>query len=114
MSLFPSAAAKNAQVKVSTESILFGVNFAPLLLAGETLTGTPNVTSSVSGLTIAAPIVNTATFIDDDSNTVGIGQGVQVRISSGVDATDYTLKVTCGTSLGNTRCVVCTLRVRDS
>jgi hypothetical protein len=117
--------AKFDKVKHSTESILYGVNFGPLLIppppgvsppAAELLTGAPTVAIApvtVPPLANTVPIVNLAAFVDDDGNTVAIGQGVQVRISAGVSPTDYTLTVSCGTSQGNLRTIVCTLQVRD-
>lgn len=116
MSLFPGPSAKSPQVKHSAESILYGVNFTPLLLAGELLTGAPTVTpdQTVGNLTLASIAINTATFTDDDGNTVAISQGVQVRVAGGLSPTDYALTVTCGTNQGNTRTVVCPLRVRDT
>jgi hypothetical protein len=105
------------KVKHSTESILFGVSFSPLLTPGELLTGTPTATTdlaTVPPLVIAAPLVNTVAFTDDDGATVGIGQGVQVRLSGGLSPRDYSLTVTCGTSAANTRTIVCLLQVRDS
>ncbi len=111
-----STSAARPKVKHSTESILFAVDFTKLLPAGEMLAGTPTVTmtSPESGLTLGSPIVNTAAFANDDGGTVAIGAGVQFRAAGGVSPTDYVLTVSCGTNLGNTRVIVCTLQVRDS
>lgn len=111
-----TTSASRPKVKHSSESILFGIDFTKLLQSGETLSGTPAVamTSPASGLTIAGPLVNTAAFSNDDGGTVAIGAGVQVRISGGISPTDYVLTVTCGTTQGNTRTIVCTLEVRDA
>lgn len=123
MSTYPSAAAKNPEPKHSSESILYGVNFTPILTAtGETLTGTPTATlqslsppaNTTPALTLGSPAVNAATFVDDDGNTVAIGMGVLVRIAAGVSPTDYAIVITCATTAGNTRSVVCTVRVRDN
>ena len=123
MSSYPSAAAKNPEPKHSSESILYGVNFMPILTAtGETLTGTPTATlqtitppaNTSPALTIAAPQIHVATCVDDDGNTVAVGMGVQVRVAAGVSPTDYQIAVTCATTAGNTRTVVCTVRVRDT
>ncbi|HEY2250892.1 MAG TPA: hypothetical protein VGH74_07510 [Planctomycetaceae bacterium] len=95
------------------ESILYGVDFTPLLVSGELLTGTPTV-APVTGLTIGAPVVNTATFRNDAGILVAIGAGVQVRISGATDATDYTVTVSCATTTGNTRAVACPLECRAS
>jgi len=108
-----TTAASFHKVKHSTESILFGVDFTKLLAAGEILAGTPWVTGG-TGLTLGGPIVNTATFVNDDGATVAIGAGVQIRISGGVSPTDYVLTIGCATNQSNTRTVVCTLQVRDA
>lgn len=94
------------------ESLLYGISFADLLDAGETLSN-PAVSATPTGLTIGTPAVNTATFTDINGNTVAIGEGVQVRISSGTDGVTYSLEVTCDTSDSNTREVDCTLNVED-
>jgi hypothetical protein len=116
-------------VKHSSESILFGIDFSKLLQSGETLSGAPSValTSYVNppggvpatgntnpALVIGAPLVNTAAFVNDDGGTVAIGAGVQARLAGGVSPTDYVLTVSCPTTAGNTRAVVCTLQVRDA
>ena len=113
MSASLSTSASAPRVKHSTESLLFGVDFTKLLAGGETLSGTPSVPSP-AGITISGPAVNTQAFTNDDGATVAVGAGVQFRASGGVSPTDYVLTVTCGTSAGNTRTVVCTLQVRDS
>lgn len=113
MSASLSTAASYPRVKHSTESILFGVDFAKLLAAGEVLAGTPWITGGM-GLTLGGPVVNTSAFVNDDGATVAVGAGVQIRISGGVSPTDYLLTVSCATSQSNTRTVVCTLQVRDS
>ena len=110
-----SVEATRVKVKHSDESILFGFDFTPLLVSGETLTGTPTVVADVAGLTInSTPLVNTATFADDEGGTVAIGKAVQCRISGGTNGSDYTLTATCGTSASNTRVVVGVLQVRNS
>src|SRR5947207_2664452 len=96
--------------KTPGESILFGFAMDELLDAGELYTGTPTVTctsvdtkekaaspGATTDLTISAsPLVNTATFPDDEGNTVEIGGGVQCRISAGLRYVWYELLVSCG------------------
>jgi hypothetical protein len=113
MSASLSTSASAPRVKHSTESLLFGVDFTKLLAAGETLTGTPSVTAP-AGITISSPAVNSQAFTNDDGATVAVAAGVQFRATGGLSPTDYVLTVTCGTSAGNTRTVVCTLQVRDA
>ena len=109
-----STSASAPKVKHSSESLLFGVDFTKLMAAGETLTGAPSVSVAPTGPTVSGAAVNSQSFTNDDGGTVAAGAGVQFRASGGVSPTDYTLTVTCGTSAGNTRTVVCTLQVRDS
>jgi hypothetical protein len=105
--------AKDPKSKHPLESILYGIDFSPLLVAGETLTGAPTITGGAD-LTITGAAVNTATFLNDAGKTVAIGAGIQVRVSGGTDQLDYPLVVSCLTSLGNTRAVVCPLEIRAS
>ena len=107
-----STSASTPKVKHSSESLLFGVDFTKLLAAGETLTGTPTVTPA-AGITVTSPAVNAEAFANDDGATVEIGAGIRFRASGGAAPTDYVIIVTCGTSAGNIRTVVCTLQVRD-
>jgi hypothetical protein len=105
--------AKDPKCKHPSESILFGVDFTALLAVGETLTGTPSVTGQVN-VSPTGPIVNTSTFLNDAGATVAIGAGVQVRVAGGTDSIDEFLIVSCGTSAGNTRVVLCPLEIRAS
>ena len=113
MSFSLSTSASAPRVKHSTESLLFGVDFTKLMAAGETLTGTPSV-AAPAGIAISGPSINAQAFTNDDGATVGSGAGVQFRAAGGVSPTDYLLTVTCATTAGNTRTVVCTLQVRDT
>ncbi len=124
-----STSANAPKVKHSAESVLFAVDFTKLLIAGETLTGTPTVTltsyasppgstpvttgNTSPALTIGSPTVNVAPFFNDASVQVAIGAGVLIRISVGLSPTDYVLTVTCATTAGNTRTIVCLLQSRD-
>lgn len=109
-----SVSAVTAITKHPSESVLYAIDFTELLASGETLSGTPTVAGSPSGLTIGTPAVNTGTVVDDEGNTIAIGKAVQVRISGGTADTDYELTVSCGTTASDTRVGVCKLYVRDS
>jgi hypothetical protein len=103
-------------VKQYGESLLYGVSFAALLDASETLTGTPAVVEqTTSDLTISAVAVNTATFLDANGDTVAIGEGVQFRVGADGDNSNsgnsYWLDVQSGTSDSNTREVDVKLRI---
>ena len=109
-----SVAATKVLVKASTESILFGFDFGPLLNTGETLS-TITVTGSPSGLTIGTPTVKATSWVDYlTGETIAANEGAQCRISGGTAGSDYTLTATATTSDSNTRVIVCMLQVRDS
>ena len=109
-----SIAATKILVKASTESILFGFDFGPLLNTGETLS-TITVTGSPSGLTIGTPTVKATSWVDYlTGETIAANEGAQCRISGGTAGSDYTLTATATTSDSNTRVIVCMLQVRDS
>jgi len=99
--------------KQPTEDLLFYFDFNKLLNSSETLSGTPTVTGSPSGLTIGS-----ASIVSADTTALGravlANRAVQVRISGGTDDVDYTVQCSCGTSSSNTRVIDGTLSVRDS
>lgn len=81
------------------------VDFTGKLDAGETLTGTPTVSGSPSGLTVSGVQVNTVALTVTDAGgalvTVAIGQAVQFAVAAPANATlgEYTFTVTVpGTS----------------
>lgn len=106
-----SAYAEERRVQISTESVLRYVNFTRILADDETLSGTPTITVSPTGPTIASPVVTTATYTNDYGTTVAIGKAVQFRVSGGTAGTEYLLTVTCTTSSGDTRAVKCYLTI---
>lgn len=76
-----------ACVKVPGESRLYGFNFGDypeIRDRGQTLIGTPTISSSPAGPTLGTPSI--------------AGNVVLVQISGGTDAVDYVLTVSCGTS----------------
>lgn len=100
-------------LKQPGEDLIFYFDFDKLMNASETLTGTPTVTGSPSGLTIGSPTVISAnaTVL---GKTVLANRAVQVRISAGTDGNSYTVQCSCGTSASNTRIIDGTLEVKDS
>lgn len=77
--------------KVPGESRQFAFNFGDypeLAKQQQTLTGTPSIASDTIGLSLGSPSIS--------------GNEVLCQIAGGMDATDYTLTVTCGTSDGLT------------
>jgi hypothetical protein len=114
------------KVKAPAESILYGFAMDELLNDDETYTGTPSVTcvavdvqvgaasaGATTDLTFGSPLVNTATFEDDEGNTVAVGEGIQCRINGGLLSNWYQLLISCGTSDGNTRAGYAWLEVAD-
>lgn len=103
------------------ESIVYAVDFTPLLrkdasgVLTETLSGTPTVTFTPVGLTIASEAVNSAAIVKQDGSgdEIAIGAAVQFRVSGGTDQVKYTGEVSCGTTLSNTREVDVQLQVKD-
>lgn len=76
------------------------VSCAGRLDAGETLTGTPTVTSD-QALTINNKRVSSgALFIS--GQFVAAGQAVLFQVTDSLDDTIYTLSISCGTSAGQT------------
>lgn len=108
-----SVSASRPKVKHPAESLLFGVDFSKLLIAGETLASVASVGATPSGLTISGLSVNAAAFDNDEGGTVAAGRGAQFRVAAGAAGTDYTLTVTVATTASNTRVAVCVLQVRD-
>lgn len=86
------------------------VSFAGKLDAGETLTGTPSVTATPSGLTFSNEAVNDATVYVNGAN-VPAGKAVQFSVSGGAEGQSYTLTVSCGSSAGQTLKGRCRLSV---
>lgn len=75
------------------------VNYTDDLDSAETLTG-PTVTGSTD-LTLASSdvVVNSATYVDDEGNTVAIGKAVFFSVLAGtVAGSPYTLRVTASTN----------------
>ena len=107
-------AAERVLWKHPSESVLFGLDFGPLLATGETLSSV-TISASPSGLTIGSPSVQTSAFVDEFTGaTVAANEGAKVRISGGTAGSDYVLTVAATTSGSNTRVFVATLQVRSS
>jgi len=77
-------------------------DFTTKLSVGDTLTGTPLMAVTPTGggaLTAGSPALS--------------GNEVNVRLSNGVDATDYTVKCSCATSNGDTLHLSVLVEVRE-
>lgn len=75
-----------------------GFDFGPQLLSGtETLTGTPTIAVSPSGLTVGTPAINSVSFLDvDNSRQIAADEGVLVEVSGGTAGVEYAVTVACG------------------
>lgn len=90
------------RIKQAGETVNCGMNMSAELASDETITGTPTVTGSPSGLTINnISVITEQTTID--GRRVAIGQGVLFRIAGGTADTTYTITVTCSTDAGQVR-----------
>lgn len=88
--------AEQIQSKTANEVRNLAVDFTDKLDSGEALTGTPTVTSSPSGLTIASQAVSTGA-LTILGTSVSSGNAVTCSVSGGSAGTRYTLTVQCGT-----------------
>lgn len=112
-----SISARQPVIKHSGEIIRVPVDFTNLLTSGVTLTGTPTVAASPSGLTISGVAVNDSAISLPSPNagvTIAIGKAVLFTVAGGTSGTDYVVTVTAVTSTGQTRVITGTLQVRDS
>lgn len=97
--------AKEARIKLASESLIYRFDFGPLLEASETLVGaTLTVTANQSGLVIGSPSIGSAALTKDDGTTATANEWCQCRVSSGTAGVRYTLTVTANpTSSSNIR-----------
>lgn len=97
------------------ETVRYVIDFTKLLKSAETLTGTPTVTLSGSGLTAGSPTVNGSAEEDDQGISIAIGKAVVVSVSGGTADLNYTMTVTCSTTVASQiRTIVCPIYVRTS
>ena len=93
MSDLPVRQKKPAEVRTIT------FDFGTKLASGDSLTGSATVTVP-SGLTAASPVRS--------------GNEVNVRLSGGTDASDYTVKCSCATTNGDTLQLSMLVEVREN
>ena len=82
--------------KKVSEARTVAYNFEPELESGESLTGTPTIEGSPSGLTISNVGLNSAATTIS-GRPVAANQAVMGKVSGGAAGTTYTLKVTATT-----------------
>lgn len=104
--------AEQIQTKTVAEVRNLAVDFSDKLDTGEELTGTPTVTATPAGLTIASQAVSVAS-LTILGTTVASGLAVTCSVSSGAAGKRYTLTVQCGTdaTVAQTLEVTCLLDV---
>ena len=89
--------AEQIQSKTANEVRNLAANFTDKLDAGETLTGTPTVSVSPSGVTVASEAVSTGT-LTILGESVATAKAVTCSVSGGSAGTRYTLTIQCGTN----------------
>lgn len=105
--------------KRTSEAMWYDIDCSDILLSGETITGTPQVSTEQAGLGIGTVVVNTAAITYSDGRVAAIGKVIQVLLSLGTIPTGkteqvYTLRAKFGTSVtGNQREATVLLRVKD-
>jgi hypothetical protein len=106
--------AKEIPIKHPSETKTAGVSFVNVLESGESLTGTPTVTSSPSGLTITN-IQRNATAITINGASVAANKAVLFTVSGGKHGVQYELEVQCNTNgtPAQSPLVECKLLVQD-
>ncbi len=92
-----------------TEVNGIAVDMRGVLRQGEICTGTPTITAT--GMTASSPAVSTTVQVIN-GESVEPGKAVTFTLTGGSDATDYNIKVSCGTSASRTREVYCLVKVR--
>ena len=100
--------AQQIHTKVAGETLVLGVNYAPRLLDGDLLTGTPTAVASPSGPTLSNQQLNSST-VTILRESVSANRAVLVTVAGGTAGTTYVITVTAQTVSGQTlieRCIV--------
>lgn len=87
--------------KSASEVRTCAMRMQPEMATSETITGTPTIASSPSGLTFGS-ITVTAAAMRIDGVLTPTGQGVTFTVSGGTSGQTYTITVSCATSAGQT------------
>lgn len=106
--------APQVQSKHPSETKTAGVSFVNLLESGESLTGTPTVSSAPTGLTISNVQKNSGA-VTINGVSVAANKAVLFSVAGGSSGVQYELEVTCGTtgSPAQTLVVECKLLVSN-
>lgn len=89
------------RAKSASEVRTCAMRMTPELATGETISGTPTITSSPSGLTFGS-IAATGSQMRIDGVLTPTGQGVTFTVSGGTSGQTYTITVSCSTSASQT------------
>lgn len=108
------ARANQTPVKHPSATKTAAVSFVPELYTGESLTGTPTVTSTPTGLTISNAQKN-STSVVINGQIVAANKAVLFSVAGGTSGTQYEITVSCGTdgTPAQTLVVECPLLVSD-
>src|SRR4051812_28428419 len=100
--------AREIPTKHPSETRTAGVSFVNVLESGESLTGTPTVTATPSGLTISN-IQTNAVAVTINGASVAVGKAVLFSVAGGNNGKKYQLEVQCSTNgtLAQTPLVEC-------
>lgn len=85
------------RVKSPNETRLAAVSFSGCLDSGETLTGTPAIDGSPSGLTITSKAVS-GSELNIDGVDIPAGEAVTFLVAGGTAGQKYTITIAVGTS----------------
>lgn len=101
--------------KHPSETRTGGVSFVNLLESGESLSGTPTVSSTPTGLTISN-IQKNSTAVTINGVSVAANKAVLFSVAAGESGVTYELQVQCSTdgSPAQTPLVECRLLVKDN
>jgi hypothetical protein len=96
--------------KASTEVRNGAISLDELLDSAESITGTPTITASPSGLTFASVAANSTVAVIKGAS-VAIGRAVVFRVSGGTSGTKYTGTLTVGTDATPAQTITVTFRL---
>lgn len=102
--------AQQIHTKLAGETLVAGVNYAPRLLDGDQLTGTPTAVASPAGPALSNIQINSAT-VTILREAVSANRAVLVTVAGGTAGTTYVITVTAQTVSGQTLIERCTVKV---
>lgn len=109
------ARATETRSKHPSEVRNISISFVNVLDSGESLTGTPTLSATPSGLTFASAQTNAAA-VTINGVSVAIGKAVLARVSGGSSGITYKCEASCGTTATPAQTIIVEfdLTVRDN